>query len=56
MVSTTWIGSLIGCAGAVEFLVIEGAGHDLGFGRRVHTGMQDVPDRIVRAFLAATTS
>ena len=40
----------------VEFLVIDGAGHDLGFGRRVRTGMQDVPDRIVRAFLAATTS
>jgi predicted alpha/beta-hydrolase family hydrolase len=41
---------------AVEFLLIEGAGHDLGFGRRVRTGMQDVPDRIVRAFLAAATS
>jgi len=41
---------------AVEFLLIEGAGHDLGFGRRPRAGMQDVPDRIVRAFLAATTS
>jgi predicted alpha/beta-hydrolase family hydrolase len=41
---------------AVEFLLIESAGHDLGFGRRPRAGMQDVPDRIVRAFLAATTS
>src|SRR4051812_18549375 len=41
---------------AVEFLLIEGAGHDLGFGRRVRADMQDVPDRIVRAFMAATTS
>jgi len=39
---------------AVKFLVIEGAGHDLGFGRRVRAGMQDVPDRIARAFLAQT--
>ena len=30
--------------------------HDLGFGRNVRPAMQDVPDRIVRAFLAATTS
>ena len=35
----------------VSFLLIEGAGHDLGFGRRVGKGMQDVPSRIVRAFL-----
>src|SRR4051812_1395588 len=41
---------------AAEFLLIEGAGHDLGFGSRVRAGMQDVPDRIVRAFLAATSS
>ena len=41
--------------GAVEFLLIEGAGHDLGFGKRVRPGMQDVPERIVRALLAATT-
>src|SRR3954465_3185838 len=41
---------------ASEFLLIGGAGHDLGFGRRVRSGMQDVPDRIVRAFMAATTS
>ena len=41
---------------AVDFLLIEGAGHDLGFGRRVRPGMQDVPDRIVRAFLGATSS
>jgi predicted alpha/beta-hydrolase family hydrolase len=34
----------------VSFLLIEGAGHDLGFGRRVGKGMQDVPLRIVRAF------
>jgi len=34
----------------VSFLLIEGAGHDLGFGRRVGKGMQDVPTRIVRAF------
>jgi hypothetical protein len=33
-----------------SFVVIEGAGHDLGFGRRVRAGMQDVPARIVRAF------
>src|SRR5256885_5981744 len=39
-----------------SFLLIEGAGHDLGFGRRVRAGMQDVPSRIVRAFLAATSS
>ncbi|MFL6299617.1 MAG: alpha/beta family hydrolase [Terriglobales bacterium] len=41
---------------SVEFLLIEGAGHDLGFGRRVRNGMEDVPERIVRAFLAATSS
>jgi len=35
----------------VSFLLIEGAGHDLGFGRRIGKGMQDVPLRIVRAFL-----
>ena len=40
----------------VSFLLIEGAGHDLGFGRRVRAGMQDVPERIARAFLAATSS
>ena len=40
----------------VNFLLIEGAGHDLGFGRRVRAAMQDVPERIVRAFLAATSS
>lgn len=34
----------------VSFLLIEGAGHDLGFGRRVRPGMQDVPQRIARAF------
>ena len=34
----------------VWFLLIEPAGHDLGFGRRVRAGMQDVPQRIVRAF------
>ena len=37
----------------VSFLLIENAGHDLGFGRRVRPGMQDVPSRIVRAFLTA---
>jgi uncharacterized protein len=37
----------------VNFLLIEGAGHDLGFGRRVRASMQDVPGRIVRAFLAS---
>ena len=36
---------------SVTFLLIDGAGHDLGFGRRVGKGMQDVPLRIVRAFL-----
>jgi len=36
----------------VKFLLIEGAGHDLGFGRRVRAGMQDVPERIVSAFLS----
>jgi predicted alpha/beta-hydrolase family hydrolase len=35
----------------VKFLLIEGAGHDLGFGRRVRVGMQEVPERIVAAFL-----
>jgi predicted alpha/beta-hydrolase family hydrolase len=35
----------------VSFLLIEGAGHDLGFGRRVRAGSQDVPQRIARAFL-----
>lgn len=40
----------------VRFLLIEGAGHDLGFGKRVRAAMQDVPDRIVRAFLTATSS
>jgi uncharacterized protein len=40
----------------VRFLLIEGAGHDLGFGKRVRAAMQDVPDRIVRTFLAETTS
>jgi len=39
----------------VRFLLIDGAGHDLGFGRRVRAGMQDVPERIVRAFLAANS-
>jgi uncharacterized protein len=39
-----------------EFLLIEGAGHDLGFGRRVRPGMQDVPERIVRTFLAKMIS
>jgi hypothetical protein len=34
----------------VSLLLIEGAGHDLGFGRRVRAGMKDVPQRIVRAF------
>jgi hypothetical protein len=34
----------------VSFLLIEGAGHDLGFGRRVRAGMQDVPQRIAHAF------
>jgi predicted alpha/beta-hydrolase family hydrolase len=38
----------------VSFLLIEHAGHDLGFGRRVRAGMQDVPSRIVRAFLATS--
>lgn len=33
-----------------SFLVIEGAGHDLGFGRRPRAAMQNVPARIVRAF------
>ena len=37
----------------VSFLGVEGAGHDLGFGRRVRTGMQDVPERIVHAFLVS---
>ena len=36
--------------GQVSFLLIEGAGHDLGFGRRVRAGMQDVPQRIASAF------
>jgi predicted alpha/beta-hydrolase family hydrolase len=40
----------------VKFLLIEGAGHDLGFGRRARASMQDVPDRIVRAFLGVTSS
>src|SRR3954468_14944274 len=40
----------------VKFLLIEGAGHDLGFGRRGRASMQDVPDRIVRAFLGVTSS
>jgi hypothetical protein len=40
----------------VKFLLIDGAGHDLGFGRRVRADMEDVPERIVRAFLAATGS
>jgi uncharacterized protein len=31
----------------VEFLLIDGAGHDLGFGRRVRAGMEDIPERIV---------
>ena len=35
----------------VSFLLIDGTGHDLGFGRRVSKGMQDVPARILRAFL-----
>jgi uncharacterized protein len=35
----------------VKFLLIEGAGHDLGFGRRMRPARQDVPERIVRAFL-----
>ena len=34
----------------VSFLLIEGAGHDLGYGRRIGKAMQDVPTRIVRAF------
>lgn len=40
----------------VSFLLIEGAGHDLGFGRRVTSGMQDVPSRIVRVFLGFLAS
>jgi len=39
-----------------SFLLIEGAGHDLGFGSRVKSGMQDVPSRIVRAFLGFLAS
>jgi uncharacterized protein len=39
----------------VAFLLIEGSGHDLGFGRRVRPGMADVPQRIVRAFLEHLT-
>lgn len=37
----------------VSFLLIEGAGHDLGFGRRVGKGMQEVPARIMRALQSA---
>jgi len=40
----------------VNFLLIEGAGHDLGFGRRVRSGMQDVPHRIVRSLLEMVSS
>jgi predicted alpha/beta-hydrolase family hydrolase len=40
----------------VNFLLIEGAGHDLGFGRRVRSGMQDVPQRIVRSLLEMVSS
>jgi len=40
----------------VKFLLIEGAGHDLGFGRRVRSGMQDVPHRIVRSLLEMVSS
>jgi uncharacterized protein len=36
--------------GRTSFLLVEGAGHDLGFGRRARAGMQDLPSRIVHAF------
>lgn len=36
--------------GKVSLLLIEGAGHDLGFGRKAKAGLQEVPQRIARAF------
>jgi predicted alpha/beta-hydrolase family hydrolase len=33
-----------------SFLIIEGAAHDLGYGRRPSKNMQDVPARIAQAF------
>jgi uncharacterized protein len=33
-----------------SLLIVEGAGHDLSFGRRAHASMPDVPQRIVQAF------
>ena len=42
--------ALRGIPGNVSFLLLEGVGHDLGFGRRVRAGMQDLPQRIVHAF------
>ncbi len=34
----------------VSLLLVEGCGHDLGFGRLARAGVQDLPQRIVRAF------
>jgi uncharacterized protein len=37
----------------VSFLMVEGAGHDLGFGHRSAKKVQDLPERVVAAFLSA---
>ena len=36
--------------GKVSLLLIEAAGHDLGFGRKAKAGLQDAPQRIAHAF------